>query len=191
MDSLSGAYAFARRAGIAAAKYADLQEDWTPIDAKQLKGIEEKALAPMGREEGIPPQELEEKVRGIMTKHAYMSKTGPMLEHGLKLLREVREKWLPKVKAGNPHELMRAAEVRNIMTVAEIHMAASLFRTESVPYGRHFLHRLDYPTQHPTWYRHRVVVKNEDGEMKLHKRKTVEQRPPTREEYEAVKEVKP
>lgn len=191
MDSLSGAYAFARRAGIAAAKYADIQEDRTPIDVKQLKGIEEKALAPMGREEGIPPQELEEKVRSIMTKHAYMAKTGPMLEHGLKLLREVREKWLPKVKAGNPHELMRAAEVRNIMTVAEIHMAASLFRTESVPYGRHFLHRLDHPTQHPTWYRQRVVVKKEDGEMNLYKRKTVEQRPPTREEYEAVKEVKP
>jgi len=95
------------------------------------------------------------------------------------------------VKAENPHDLMRAAEVRNIMTVAEIHMAASLFRTESVPYGRHFLHRLDYPTQHPTWYRQRVVIKNEDGEMRLYKTETVEQRPPTREDYEAVKEIKP
>jgi len=36
-----------------------------------------------------------------------------------------------------------------------------------------------------------VVVKNEGGEMKLFKRQTVEQRPPAREEYEAVKEVKP
>jgi len=190
-DSLSGAYVFARRAGIAAAKYAGLQGDWTPIDEGQLKEIEEIALAPMKKGEGIPPQELEEKVRSIMTKFAYICKTGGMLEHGLKLLREVREKWGPKVRAGNPHELMRAAEVRNIMNVAEMHMEASLFRTESVPYGRHFLHRLDHPTQHPTWHRQRVVVKNEDGEMKLFKRQTEEQRPPTLEEYEAVKEVKP
>jgi succinate dehydrogenase/fumarate reductase flavoprotein subunit len=190
-DSLSGAYVFARRAGIAATKYATLQEDWTLIDEAQIKEIEDIALAPMKREEGISPQELEEKVRAIMTKYAYIRKTGGMLKYGLKLLREIREKWWPKVKAENPHDLMRAAEVRNIMTVAEIHIAASLFRTESVPYGRHFLHRLDYPTQHPTWHRQRVVVKNEDGEIRLCKRQTVEQRPPTREEYEAVKEIKP
>jgi len=191
MDSLSGAYVFARRAGIAAAKYAQLQDDWSPIDKSQLKEIEETALAPISREEGIPPQELEEKVRAIMTKHAHIAKTGGMLESGLKLLREIREEWLPQVKASDPHELMRAAEVRNIMTVAELHIAASLYRTESVPYGRHFLHRLDYPTQHPTWYRQRVVIKREGDEMTLFKRRTVEQRPPTREEYDAVKEIRP
>jgi len=153
--------------------------------------MEETALAPMNREEGIPPQELEEKVRSIMTKHAHIAKTGGMLESGLTLLREIREKWLPRVKATDPHTLMRAAEVRNIMTVAELHMAASLYRTESVPYGRHFLHRLDHPTQHPTWYRQRVVIKKEGDEMTLSRRQTAEQRPPTLEEYEAVKEVRP
>ena len=35
------------------------------------------------------------------------------------------------------------------------------------------------------------MVKREGGEMKVFKRRTVEQRPPTLEEYEAVKEVKP
>jgi len=190
-DSLSGAFVFARRAGIAAAKYAGLQEDWTPIDEEQLRNIEEVILAPSKREEGIPPQELEEKVRAIMTKYAYISKTGGMLQQGLKNLRWIREKWEDKIKAETPHELMRWAEVRNIMDVAEIHMAAALFRTESVPYGRHFLDRRDYPTQHPTWYRQRVVVKLEDGEMKVFKRQTVEQRPPTHEEYEAVREIKP
>ena len=190
-DSLSGAYVFARRAGIAAAKYASLQDDWAPIEESQLERIEESVLAPMKRGVGVTPQDLEEKVRGIMTKYAYLSKTGGMLEHGLKLLREIRDEWIPKMKADNPHQLMRSAEVRNILTVAELHMASALYRTESVPYGRHFLHRLDYPTQHPTWYRQRVVVKQEDGAMKVYKRKTVEQRPPTREEYEAVKEIQP
>jgi succinate dehydrogenase/fumarate reductase flavoprotein subunit len=191
MDSLSGAFVFARRAGIAAAKHAELQDDWPPINEAQLKQIKKTALAPMNRIDGIPPQELEEKVRAIMTKHAHIAKTGGMLESGLKLLKEIREKWLPQVKASNPHELMRAAETRNIMTVAELHMAASLYRTESVPYGRHFLHRLDHPTQHPTWHRQRVVIKKEGDEMILTKRQTVEQRPPTLGEYEAVKEIRP
>ncbi len=190
-DSLSGAYVFARRACIAAVKYAEQQGDWTPIDESQLKGIEENILAPSKRDVGINPQELEEKVRGIMTKYAYLRKTGGMLEQGLKNLRRVREKWEDQIKADTPHELMRWAEVRNIMDVAEVHMESALFRTESVPYGRHFLDRRDYPTQHPTWYRQRVVVKREGGEMKVFKRQTVEQRPPTLEEYEAVKEIKP
>ncbi len=189
-DSLSGAYVFARRAGIAAAKYADQQER-TPIDESQLKSIEEKILAPRKREMGVSPQELEEKVRGIMTKYAYLTKTGGMLEQGLKNLRWIRKKWEDKVCAKTPHELMRWAEVRNIMEVAEIHMESALFRTESVPYGRHFHDRSDYPTQHPMWYRQRVVVKREGDTMKVFKRQTVEQRPPTLEEYEAVKEIKP
>jgi succinate dehydrogenase/fumarate reductase flavoprotein subunit len=189
-DSLSGAYVFARRAGIAAAKYADKQER-TPIDESQLKRIEKKILAPSKREAGVPPQELEEKVRTIMTKYAYLTKTGGMLEQGLKNLRMIRAKWEGKVRAETPHELMRWAEVRNIMEVAEIHMESALFRTESVPYGRHFHDRKDYPTQHPTWYRQRVVVKREGDEMKVFKRQTVEQRPPTVEEYEAVKEIRP
>lgn len=190
MDSLSGAYVFARRAGIAAAKYAE-QQDWAPIDEDQLKKIEETILAPSKRAEGISPQDLEEKARGIMSKYAYISKTGGMLAQGLKNIRWIREKWEDKVMTGTPHELMRWAEVRNILEVAEIHMESSPFRTESVPYGRHFLDRRDYPTQHPSWYRQRVVVKREGDKMKLFKRQTVEQRPPTLEEYEAVKEIKP
>jgi len=191
MDSLSGAYVFARRAGIAAAKYAELQNDWLSIDEKQLLEIERVTSTPCVREKGISPQELEEKARAIMTEYAHLSKTGGMLELGLKDIRELRERWFPQVRAENPHELMRAAEVRNIIDVAEIHMASALFRTESVPNGRHFLHRLDYPTQDTTWHRQRVVVKREGDEMRVFKRRTVEQRPPTREEYEAVKEVKP
>ena len=77
------------------------------------------------------------------------------------------------------------------MDVAEMHMSAALFRTETVPYSRHFLHRLDYPTQHPAWYRQVVAIKKENGKMNLYKKLADEQRVPTREEYEAIKEIKP
>ncbi|MBM3292658.1 FAD-binding protein, partial [Candidatus Bathyarchaeota archaeon] len=173
-DSLSGAFVFARRAGIAAAKYAQIQKDWKQLDEKQLKMIEETILEPKKRVEGILPQDLEEKVRSIMTKYAYLSKVGGMLKQGLVNLKEVEKTWVPKIRAETPHELMRWAEVRNILTVAEIHMAASLFREESVPYGRHFHHRVDYPTKKPEWYRQRVIVKNVNGAMQIFKRQTVE-----------------
>ena len=190
IGSLSSAFVFGRRAGEAAAKYA-LQNNLSPVNEKQVKEIEENTLAPIKRKEGYPPQELEEKVRSIMTEYAGLNKTGGMLQRGLELVEELRERVLPHLSAKNPHELLRAAEVRNIMDVAEMHMSAALFRTETVPYGWPFLHRLDYPTQHPAWYRQRVVIKKENGKMKLFKRQTEEQRVPTREEYEAIKEVKP
>jgi len=189
-DSLSGAFVFGRRAGEAAAKYA-LQNELSPTDDKQITELEETVLAPVKREGGIPPQELEEKVRSILTYYAGLSKSEGMLERGLQLIDELRDRVLLELYAKNPHELMRAVEARNILDVAEMHMAAALFRTETVPYGRHFLHRVDHPTQHPTWYRQRVVIKKENQERKLFKRQTTEQKVPTREEYEAIKEVKP
>ena len=189
-DSLSGAFVFGRRAGEAAAKYA-FQNELSPTDDKQITELEDSVLAPVKREGGIPPQELEEKVRSILTYYAGLSKSEGMLERGLQLIDELRDRVLPELYAKNPHELMRAVEARNILDVAEMHMAAALFRTETVPYSRHFLHRTDHPTQHPTWYRQRVVIKRENGERKLFKKQTTEQRVPTREEYEAIKEVKP
>ena len=190
MDSLSGAFVFARRAGEAAAKYAK-QTRLKPVDEKQLKSIEETALAPSKRAEGIQPQELEEKLRGVLTRYGNVVKSEGMLRHGLGLIKELRDRILPQLSAKNPHELMRAVEVQNIMDVAEMHMAAALYRTETVPYGRHFHNRIDHPTQHPAWYRQRVIIKREAGEMRLMKRETTEQRVPTREEYIAVKEVQP
>jgi succinate dehydrogenase/fumarate reductase flavoprotein subunit len=190
MDSLSGAFVFSRRAGEAAAKYA-LQAGPSPMDEGQVKGIAKAVLSPLNRSEGYSPQELEEKIRAIMTRYANVTKTEGMLKRGIDLVSELRRRVAPQLCAGNPHDLMRALEARNILDVAEMHMAAALYRTETVPYGRHFHHRLDYPTQHPTWYRQRVIIKKEDGAMKLFKRQTTEQRSPTREEYEAVKEVKP
>jgi len=190
MGSLSGAFTFGRRAGEAAAKFT-LQNKLSPIDEKQLDEIETVVTAPIKKKEGISPQELEEKIRAILTYYAGPAKTEGMLQHGLELTEELRNRVLPQLYARNPHELMRAVEARNILDVAEMHMSAALYRTETVPYGRHFLHRLDYPTQDPSWYRQRVVIKKENGERMLFKKQTTEQKVPTREEYDVIKEVKP
>ena len=107
-DSLSGAFVFGRRAGEAAANYA-LQSELSPVNEKQVKESEETAQAPIKRREGIPPQELEEKVRSVLTYYAGLTKTEGMLERGLELIDELRGRVLPQLYAKNPHELMRAA----------------------------------------------------------------------------------
>lgn len=190
MDSLSGAFVFARRAGVAAAKYAN-KNQFQPINEEQLSIIENSTLAPLILKDGISPKELEEKVRSTLTRYGNVTKTEGLLKHGLMILKELRERVVPKLSAKNPHELMRSIEAKNILDVAEMHMAAALFRTETVPFGRHFHHRLDHPNQDPSWYRQRVIVKREGGVLSLSKRQTTEQRVPTREEYEEVRGVEP
>jgi succinate dehydrogenase/fumarate reductase flavoprotein subunit len=169
MDSMSNAFVFGYRAGEYAAKHA-LESEPPIVDEEQAKAIEDAIQVYTKRKDGISSLELEEKVRSIMTYYVGYHKTGGMLKRGLELLLEMKEKFLPKVYARNPHELMRAVELRNIFDVAEMHIRSSLMRNESRTGGRHFHHRLDYPDPDPEWYRQRIAIRREDGEMKLFKR---------------------
>ena len=65
------------------------------------------------------------------------------MREGLRRLGTLRRVFLPKLMAKNPHYLMRAFEVQNLMDISELHMQASLEREESR--GAHT--RLDYPDQ--------------------------------------------
>jgi succinate dehydrogenase/fumarate reductase flavoprotein subunit len=73
------------------------------------------------------------------------------------------------MKADNPHELMRAAEVRAIRDCAEMAARASLFRTES-RWGLYH-HRVDYPQRNDSeWFCHTHLFKDEFGKMTSAKR---------------------
>jgi len=76
-----------------------------------------------------------------------MYKAEGKLREGFRRLRSLRNVFLPKLIAKNPHYLMRALEVRNLMDVAEVHMQACLERKETR--GSQF--RLDYPETNPAW----------------------------------------
>jgi succinate dehydrogenase/fumarate reductase flavoprotein subunit len=71
--------------------------------------------------------------------------------------------------ARNPHELMRATEVRFILDCAEMAARASLFRTESRWGLYHY--RQDYPESNQAdWAVHVQIKKDSDGEMSVFKR---------------------
>ena len=54
-----------------------------------------------------------------------------LLEEGLALLNSYEKEALPLVKAENPHELMRAHEVFDILEVAKMILQACIFRAVS------------------------------------------------------------
>ncbi|HOF02644.1 MAG TPA: fumarate reductase/succinate dehydrogenase flavoprotein subunit, partial [Atribacterota bacterium] len=66
-------------------------------------------------------------------------------------------------------ELMRCCEVQNIFDMIEMHIRASLYRTETRmrKVGLHPHYRVDYPETDPKWEKWVVVQKDNDGHMIL------------------------
>jgi succinate dehydrogenase/fumarate reductase flavoprotein subunit len=77
----------------------------------------------------------------------------------LDIIEEVEKDMLPRVKAANPHELLRYHEAESMALCAEMTFRAALYRTESR--GGHF--REDYPERDDkNWLKWTIVER--DGE---------------------------
>lgn len=130
---------------------------------RQVQAVRESILAPLMRKEGINPLELEDLVRKIMGYYVHVRKVEPKLKRGLELLKVLKERFVPTLKASNPHQLMRAIEVQNIIEVAELHATASLIRTETRMPPNHY--RMDYPERDDVNWRRNIILKNLGGKM--------------------------
>jgi succinate dehydrogenase/fumarate reductase flavoprotein subunit len=87
------------------------------------------------------------------------------MELGLSRFAELRED-LARIRAANPHELMRAMEVHAILDCAELAAKASLFRTESRWGLYHY--RTDFPDRDDArWFSFVEVRKGQDGRPEL------------------------
>jgi succinate dehydrogenase/fumarate reductase flavoprotein subunit len=114
--------------------------------AEQLKQIDDekkRVMQPLTNPGGIDPLELEYYIRNINMNYINVYKSEPKLKHALKLFQNAKEKALPLLCARNPHELMRALEVIDILDLSEIHARTSLMRTESRLTPCHY--RMDFP----------------------------------------------
>jgi succinate dehydrogenase/fumarate reductase flavoprotein subunit len=118
------------------------------FDGEQLKHIEaerKRVLSPLGSRGIVDPLELEHYVRDINMNYINIRKTKAKLKHAIEKFRIVREKAIPSLTADNPHNLVHALEVQDIIDLSEIHAWASLLRTESRMIPGHY--RVDYPEQ--------------------------------------------
>ena len=91
--------------------------------------------------DGVNPLEIEAAIRHLCERYVGAHKSEGKLREGLRRLDSIRKNFMPKLKAKNPHYLMRCLEARNLMDMAEVHMTAALSRKET----RGGFIRTDYP----------------------------------------------
>jgi len=154
------------RAGTAAALFAS-QEKNLILDGEELARVRKAVLAPMEREGGFSPAWVTQLLQNFLMPYFVLRvKSGERLQAALTFVEFIRDDLVPKIFARDPHELRLAHETKNMVTNAEMRLRASLFRTESR--GTHY--REDYPHRDdPNWLAW-VMIKKEDGHMKLYKK---------------------
>lgn len=135
------------------------------VDESQIAAEQERLSRHLRQEVGLPPHQVEYKIRRFVNDYLQPPKSARKLEIGLQhFLRARRD--VERIVARDPHELMRAVEVGFIRDCAELAARASLFRTES-RWGL-FHWRLDYPnTDNEHWLVHVNLKKGPDGEPLL------------------------
>ena len=138
------------------------------FDAGQVEAERARVFAPLGREVGLAPTQVEYKLRRMVNDYLQPPKVTRKMEIGLQRFADIRAD-LERLKAANPHELMRAMEVHAILDCAELAAHASLYRTES-RWGLYH-HRTDYPERDdPNWFAFVELRKGADGRPELFKR---------------------
>jgi succinate dehydrogenase/fumarate reductase flavoprotein subunit len=138
------------------------------IDQAQIDAEFARIGAPLLRTDGLPPSQVEYKLRRLVNDYLQPPKVTRKMEIGLDRIAQVRAD-MEQMCASNPHELMRCMEVYHIADCAEMAARASLFRKESRWGLYHY--RVDYPQRNDAeWFVHCHLRKSAEGEMEHIKR---------------------
>jgi len=161
-----GAFVYGRLAGESAAAYCAAHA-LADVDAAQVEAERARVWAPLHRTDGLPPNQVEYKLRRMVNDYLQPPKVTRKMEIGLQRFEAIRAD-LDRLQARDPHELMRAMEIHAIRDCAEMAARASLYRTES-RWGLYH-NRVDYPERNDAdWFVH-VQLKKEAGRMTCFKR---------------------
>ncbi|AXI61908.1 fumarate reductase/succinate dehydrogenase flavoprotein subunit [Pseudomonas kribbensis] len=157
-----GAFTYGWFAGHNAAEFVARRE-FSALDAEQIAKEKARVYAPLDREHGLPPAQVEYKLRRFVNDYLQPPKVTKKMEIGLQRFSDI-ERDLNEMKANNAHELMRAMETSVIRDCAEMAARASLFRAESRWGLYHY--RVDHPQRDDReWFCHCHLKKGEDGRM--------------------------
>ena len=157
-----GAFTYGWFAGNNAAEFV-AEREFSALDAEQIAKEKARVYAPLDREHGLPPAQVEYKLRRFVNDYLQPPKVTKKMEIGLQRFSDI-ERDLDEMKANNAHELMRAMETSVIRDCAEMAARASLFRAESRWGLYHY--RVDHPQRDDReWFCHCHLKKGEDGRM--------------------------
>jgi len=162
-----GAFTYGWFAGSNAADFVAGRE-FSAVDAGQVEAEKQRVYAPLDREHGLPPAQVEYKLRRFVNDYLQPPKVTKKMQIGLQRFSDIQRD-LDQIKAHNPHELMRAMEVSMIRDCAEMAARASLFRAESRWGLYHY--RVDHPQRNDSdWFCHCHLKKDENGQMSSFKK---------------------
>lgn len=121
-------------------------------------------LTPIKRTDGLSPSKVIYEIQKAIFPYQVMYlRTETSLTEALDNLERIKEEFVPQVTARDPHELVKANEVRNMVLMAEMLVRSALERKESR--GFHF--RKEYPyADNINWLKW-VSLKEETGKMKI------------------------
>ena len=164
---ISGAAVFGWIAGENAAAFAKGHDSVNGEGvAQKTSEARELFSAIRGRDEGPDWQEANTLLQQLMWDYAGLVRSETMLNAGLRALKRLRQKAYTSMVAQNPHELIRALEVLNLIDLGEITFLTALERKETR--GKHI--RVDYPFTNPLLEK-LLVVKRVGGKPVLEWRK--------------------
>jgi len=132
---------------------------------EQVSKIAQRVLAPLQRGKGPLADEVYDRLnRIVMPYEISLFKEETRLRRALGTLRNIVAEQLPVVRARNPHELVKANEVRSYAQMLLLMLSGALERKES----RFGHYREDYPySDDINWLKWTVASSDENGEIKL------------------------
>ena len=157
-----GAFTNGATAGEDAIDFA-AEVDFDDFDESDVVAEQERVMAPAKREDGIPPNQIEYKIRRLVNDYLQPPKVTKKYEICQARLAEVREDMETSMVARDAHELMRATEVTSILDCADMAAFASLYRKESRWGLYHW--RVDHPERDDKEWNCHVLLSKRDGVM--------------------------
>ena len=149
-------------AGRKASDYAKTVE-LGEVDQAEVEKEKERLYAPMKVEDGMDWRELNMAISKAMQNYCGGVKCKDLLLEGLDLLESFEKEIVPQISCQNPHELMRAHEVFDILEVSKLIINACLLReSSSKPLC---FERSDFPEMDPEEDRHFITIRQENGKI--------------------------
>ncbi len=153
------------RAGIHAAEYA--QQNKKPILSKtDISSVQNRIFEARSREKGYSPQWVTRALTSIMMPYYVLYvKKQDRLEAALTNVSYLKEHFVPRLIAKDPHDLRLALETENMVINAEMKLRSSMFRKES----RHSHFREDFPFRDDKNWLSFVILQKDGDKMDVRK----------------------
>ena len=165
-NSLSDLLVFGRRAGLYAAENAKKTTRSPEVNEALVQTAIAEMLQPFLRSNGKNPYDVFEKLQGIMSDHANISREENSLKEGLSKLQNLKKE-VAEVKVKGSQEYNpgwnTALDLKSLIVCSEAVVRAALNRKESR--GGHS--RVDYPQYDPKLEKLNIVIRKKQSEMEV------------------------